>query len=175
MAHKNQQDFCERVKQMYPQYFEGKRVLDVGSLDIVGCNKGMFTDCEYIGLDIGEGKNVDVICPIEDYVSDTLFDVVISTEMLEHAEHWKEALLKMYCLLKEGGLLLITAGGDGRGEHGTVGHCEWASPYTNSYYLNISNEMFQQALTPSDFSVYFVRQDLEVNDFQFYGIKKINK
>lgn len=172
MAHENQQKFCLRVKEMFPTFFEGKIIVDVGSMDIVGCNKDLFVDCDYLGIDLGEGKNVDLICPVEDFYPNHQFDVAISTEMLEHAVNWEKALLSMYRLLKSGGLLVLTAGGEGRGEHGTIGHAEWASPFTNGYYRNISNEMFSGVLKPEMFDTYYLKQDREFCDIQFFGVKR---
>jgi hypothetical protein len=78
----------------------------------------------------------------------------------------------MYHHLKPNGLLLITAGGDGRPEHGTINHYPGVSPGTNDYYCNISNEMFLGVLHPLLFTSFFIRQDKPNCDFQFFGIKK---
>lgn len=88
-------------------------------------------------------------------------DMVISTEMLEHDPYWALSLEWMYDVLKPGGLLLITAAGDGRPPHG-IGR-------EHDYYKNISNMMFTSILHPGLFKTYFLQQ---VNqDLQFYGIK----
>ena len=63
MAHREQRFFCEAVRNTFPQYFNGKKVLEVGSLDINGSIRDLFQNCEYTGIDLGEGKGVDVICP----------------------------------------------------------------------------------------------------------------
>lgn len=47
MAHKAQITYCNQIKQLYPEYFIGKNVLDVGSMDINGNNRYLFTDCNY--------------------------------------------------------------------------------------------------------------------------------
>ncbi len=44
------------------QYVKGgNSVLDVGSCDYNGCYKPLFIGCDYIGLDLEKGPNVDVI------------------------------------------------------------------------------------------------------------------
>ena len=43
----------------YGNLFKNKKVLDIGSLDINGSNRFLFEDCNYLGIDVGEGKNVD--------------------------------------------------------------------------------------------------------------------
>ena len=49
MAHLNQQKFCKKVKEIFPNYFKNVSVCDIGSLDINGSNHYLFEDYEYIG------------------------------------------------------------------------------------------------------------------------------
>src|SRR5574338_625609 len=84
MAHPEQKAFCERVRNQYPSYFDGKRVLDVGSLDVNGNNRFLYTNSEHIGIDVGPGKNVDVVCVAHEYNEpDGSFSAIISTECFE--------------------------------------------------------------------------------------------
>lgn len=150
--HKEVIEFCQEIESKHPEHFEHKIVLDVGSQDINGNNQYLFTNCEYWGLDIGEGENVDIVCPVHLY-SETRqrhepeqFDTIISTEMLEHDCFWRESIQAMYHLLKPGGFLLITAAGKNRPEHGTRRTTPGASPFTPDYYQNITEKMIIEAL-----------------------------
>lgn len=187
MSHKEQIHFCKRVKKMFPEYFKRKTVVDVGSLDINGNNKRFFSNCQYLGIDLIPGKNVDIIGPAHEvlksigaeysakyrkYFLISKVDTIISTEALEHDRHIEATLLEMYKSLRKGGLLVITAGGNGRPEHGTTENHGWCSPATNDYYKNVSNEMFVKVLPPELFDTYYISQDRGNNDFNFYGIKK---
>lgn len=64
-----------------------KTVLDVGSRDVNGTYKPLFAGCEYVGLDIEAGPNVDVVVA-EPYhwqeLNNKQFDAVISGQCLEH-------------------------------------------------------------------------------------------
>lgn len=51
---------------------------------------------------------MDVVCSAHEFKSDEPFDVVISTEMLEHNRHWLASLANMCKLVKSGGVLLFT-------------------------------------------------------------------
>lgn len=88
MAHPQQKEFCLKVKSLFPECFDNVNVLDVGSLDINGNNQYLFTNANYLGLDIGPGPNVDIIKPVHIFAYQLqyheYFDVIISTEMLEH-------------------------------------------------------------------------------------------
>lgn len=173
MSHKAQRDFCKSVKKKYKHLFRGN-VVDCGSGDVNGNNRFLFDVryTNYLGIDLYHGANVDIIAPVPEVLKDidrhfmerfkvTGVDMVISTEMLEHDPYWALSLERMYEVLKPGGLLLITAAGDGRPVHG-IGR-------EHDYYLNISNEMFASILSPSIFQTYFLQQ---VNmDLQFYGVK----
>lgn len=169
--HREQVMYCKDIKNKFPRLFKRKFVLDVGSLDINGNNQYLFTDCSYTGLDIVNGKNVDVVCPIHEYQNKAQYDVVISTEMLEHDTHWKKSIIKMYDLLLPGGLLLITCATVGRKEHGTINHEPNASPGTPEYYHNIALDEFLTVIGV----LYFKKSEARINpisnDLYFYGLK----
>lgn len=92
----------------------GKKVLEVGSLDVNGSPRWIIELLEpesYIGVDMRLGPKVDLICNACNLVAifgAESFDVVVSTEMLEHAEDWRKAVSNMKRVLTPGGLLLIT-------------------------------------------------------------------
>ena len=170
IMHKEVKIFCESVKIRFPEYFINKRVLDCGSLDINGNNRYLFDRCIYTGIDIAIGKNVDVVTPVHLFEPFWNYDVVISSEMLEHDCHYVETLQKMFDLTKQGGLLMFTAAGTNRPEHGTAEHHSGDSPMTQNYYCNITVEMLLQALTLSEFSWFEISY---INtDIRFTGIKR---
>ena len=167
--HAGQKVFCESVKVQFPQSFKGKRVLDCGSLDINGNNRYLFDGCEVIGIDIGKGPNVDMISRIHNFKSAKPFDTVISTECFEHDEFYAHSIENIVChLLRPGGLFLFTCATTGRGEHGTVKKGPKDSPFTTSYYKN---------LTASDipclhlFERCYFRVNLNHCDLYFWGFK----
>ena len=166
--HKSQIDFCLSTKRKFPEYFKGL-TLDVGSLDINGSNRSMFVKGSYIGLDLGRGANVDVICPIHEYKPGFLFDCVISTEMLEHDRHYKESLKSMFDLLRVGGLLLLTAAANERKEHGTYRTNRKSSPFTLDYYKNVTREMIMGSLDMRKFKEFSLI--IDETDLQFWRIK----
>jgi len=107
MAHPQQRRFCESVKAKYPQYFKNKKVLDIGSLDVNGCNRDLFENCNYIGIDLGEGKNVDIIAAGNTYDGpDNYFDTIISTEVFEHDMFYPQTIQNVMRMLKPGGLFV---------------------------------------------------------------------
>jgi cyclopropane fatty-acyl-phospholipid synthase-like methyltransferase len=180
MAHLAQKLFIEKVKKKFPRKFHQQRVVDFGSLDINGSNREFFTDCDYTGVDISQGKNVDVVSKCHEFVTDEKFDTIITTEMLEHDMYWKESLANMLNLLRVGGLLVITCATTGRREHGTPRSDKgYSSPFTSAipewanYYRNLTEQDVESVLNCNEnFSNYEHSIEHNHKDYQFYGIKK---
>ncbi len=174
--HKEQTDFVISVKNKFKDKFINSRVLDIGSLDINGNNKFLFEDCEYIGIDIGDGKNVDIVCRGHEYKDELGFDVVISTECFEHDEFWKLTIQNAIELTRPKGLFLFTCATTGRLEHGTNVNAPWASPHTSkisNYYKNLTENDIRSVLdVDSLFSEYQFSVNYFSFDLYFWGIKK---
>ena len=176
MAHPHQIQFCKYVKSILPNKFTNVQVLDMGSMDINGNNRYLFEgDYSYTGIDIGPGRNVDVICRGHEYKTDKMFDVVISTECFEHDEFYPQTLKRMYELLKVDGLFLFTCATTGRGEHGTTRSSPESSPFTTDYYKNLEEKDIREVMDIENmFSEHqFISTQLHpFEDLYFYGIKK---
>jgi SAM-dependent methyltransferase len=185
MAHFYQQDFCTRVRSKHPQFFVGVnkeplQILDIGSQDINGNNRFLFfNNFEYTGLDIGPGKNVDVVSTAHKFDPGKQYDLILSTEVLEHDKYWKESLLNTNRLLKSGGMMLITCASTGRPEHGTRRTDEFSSPLTaqaegwEDYYMNITEADIKSVWDVEDiFAFHYFEYNAYSCDLYFYGIKK---
>lgn len=88
------------------------RVLEIGSQDINGTVRQYFEDAtEYIGTDMQDGVNVDMVINNHDILarfgSDT-FDTVIACEVLEHDRRFWKTAASLQAVLKPGGYLIIT-------------------------------------------------------------------
>ncbi|QGN57952.1 bifunctional 2-polyprenyl-6-hydroxyphenol methylase/3-demethylubiquinol 3-O-methyltransferase UbiG [Nostocoides sp. HKS02] len=93
---------------------KGKRVLEVGAYDVNGSTRPYlksFAPSEYIGVDIEDGPGVDIVCNAETLVErfgPQSFDVVLTTEMLEHVRDWRRVISNLKGVLRPGGVLVIT-------------------------------------------------------------------
>ena len=131
MAHPSQMGNFAIIKENYAEYFVTKKILEVGSLNLNGSIRTYFKDCEYIGCDVAEGRDVDIAIQGEmlEFPSNH-FDVVISTECFEHNPYWIETLSNMFRMLKSDGMIIISCASAGRGEHGTARTSPEYSPLT---------------------------------------------
>ena len=171
MSYYEQQQFCRDVKARFPAHFKGGRVLDIGSQDINGTNRGLFEGSDYTGVDLDHTRNVDVVCRAHllPYRPGT-FDCVISTEALEHDQWWELTLRKSVELLRPGGLYVMTCAAPSRPEHGTSKHSPTDSPMTAHYYRGLGVEDVEAVLRPM---TCFEQHEIRVrgNDLQAWGVK----
>jgi len=108
-----------------PEAFKDKRILEVGSRSVNGSVRPFIeklsSPSEYIGVDIEKGLYVDVILSAEDlldYFGKESFDVIISTELLEHVKDWRIVINNMKGVLKRRGKIYITTCSYGFQYHG---------------------------------------------------------
>lgn len=89
-------------------------MLEVGSYNVNGSVRPLVEahgPAAYVGVDQSAGPGVDrvVLCAdLVDAFGPGSFDVVISTEMLEHVEDWPATVAQLVDALAEDGLLVIT-------------------------------------------------------------------
>jgi hypothetical protein len=96
-------------------------VLEIGSLDVNGGVRDLFRDCRaYHGIDVVEGPGVDEVADAADWSRPDAFDVVVSTEVLEHAPRWPNVLTNAWCSLAAGGRLVMTCATDPRPPHSAI-------------------------------------------------------
>jgi len=99
---------------------KGRRVVEAGALNVNGSAREVIEAHEpasYLGTDMRDGAGVDQVCMAED-LPVCCADVLVSTEMLEHAADWQAAMRGMTEALAPGGLLLLTCRGPGFPVHG---------------------------------------------------------
>lgn len=173
--------FTEYVKGSFPEFFSNKRVLDVGSGDINGNNRFLFTDCNYDGNDVYAAPNVTVVSKTSALTFEPqTFDTIVSTECFEHDPEYKESFIKIVDMLKPGGLFFFTCASEGRAEHGTrrtsprdsYGTIGNVSGWTD-YYKNLDISDVNTSISLNDtFDQYDAYYNASSKDLYFWGIKR---
>ncbi len=161
--HEAVKNFIKQVKAIYPNAFVNNKVLEFGSYDINGSTREFFEDCEYIGVDWRRGPGVDILSLAHKFKSKEKFNVVISTEMLEHDKFAEESVKNMIKLLVSNGLLIITCAGPLRKEHEI--ECG-----IDEHYENIQPTQLESWIDKSLFKKFKI--EVSGEDIYLYAIKK---
>jgi SAM-dependent methyltransferase len=104
----------------------GALVAEAGSRNVNGSVRSYVESlcpAGYVGVDLEAGPGVDVLADAADLPSLGEFDVVISTEMLEHAPDWRGAMAGLVGALAPGGILVITTRSPGFPVHDYPSDC----------------------------------------------------
>lgn len=125
----------------------GGKVLEVGSRNVNGSIRPiverLVAPISYMGVDLEGGDGVDLVLPggIESLPECRPgYDLVVSCEMLEHAERWEAAFRAMARILAPGGTLLLTCRGPGFARH----NCK--SAYEGDYWRFTVDELEAAAI-----------------------------
>lgn len=117
--------------------------LDLGGANYNGTGRGRFPRAEWIGLDLRPGSGVDIVADAATWTPDRAYDVVVSTELLEHAREWRACLHTAWAALRPGGLLFVTCASTGRPVHSHSGLAELAE---GEHYGNVAPDQLAAAL-----------------------------
>ncbi len=150
MAHQQQLKFVSLVEKYLLRDNENNKILEIGSHDVNGSLRQLFSSSEYTGIDLSPGIGVDVVASGHEVgFQDDSFDMTISCECFEHNPYWVETFNNMYRMTKKTGLLVVTCASRGRFEHGTTRTTPNHSPGTKdvgwNYYRNLNEKDFESS------------------------------
>ena len=114
--HRLNLDFIEKNLKKYN--IKPESVLDIGSLDVNGNPRSLF-DCEYRGIDIVDGKNVDVVedvCNLSEFFPYG-YDVILCLNTLEHMKEFWRCIRAVKCASVDGAYLFLSVPGISFPEH----------------------------------------------------------
>jgi len=175
MAHIQQFRYISFIKQVLPDYFQAKKVLEIGSLNINGSVRIFFENSDYTGIDVADGLDVDIVSNGEDF-SDKAnsYDVIVSCECMEHNPMYEKTWLNMIRLLKTDGLMIMTCATFGRAQHGTSISEPTSSPLTiglgQDYYKNLTRIDFEFVDLSKFFVDFSFETDTSSHDLYFAGL-----
>ncbi len=159
----------------------GKRVLEVGSYDVNGSVRDgieMLGCAEYVGVDMRDGPGVDVVCDAVNLVERfgvESFDIIISTEMMEHVEHWRAAISNIKRVCKRGGLILITTRSRGFPKHDYPGDF-WRFEVNDMKTIFADCERLKLQKDPQDPGVFLLARkpqgfrEVDLSAHKLYGL-----
>ena len=187
MAHPQQLRFIEIVNEFFINSiklnFRPYKILEIGSFNVNGSPRDFLEDehTEYIGVDLCEGKGVDIVEYGHNIKLDSnTIDFVLSCECFEHDPHWIGTFQNMYRMTKPGGIVAFTCASIGRLEHGTTRTNEAHSPGTQfvglDYYRNLTkNDFYINFNIDSMYSQHVFFFERSCRDLYFVGQKNGSK
>jgi hypothetical protein len=116
--HKSVYDFIADA--VTKSYVAGNDVLEAGGMDVNGSVRPFIetmSPASYVSTDMRDGPGVDRVCLAENLPPHSA-GLVICTEMLEHAEDWRAAMLGVAGALRPGAWLALTTRSPGFPLHG---------------------------------------------------------
>lgn len=173
----------EFIKQnLRAKEIKGKFVLDVGARDLNGSARELvaqFKPKEYVGVDIEAGPGVDQIIPADkliDSFGEGIFDVVITTEMLEHVQDWKTVVHNLKAVLGPGGVLYITTRSKGfpyheyPGDHWRYELADMQAIFEDFDITVLESDpsepgVFMKAFKPADF------MEVDLSGYELYSMQ----
>lgn len=129
---------------IFPADVCGKHVLEVGSMDVNGSPRSVILPLKparYLGVDVSPGNGVDLVCDasqLTEKVGREKFDLVLSTEMVEHVRDWRGVFLELKRAVAPGGLLAVTTRSPGFKYH-AYPNDHWR--YTPDHMRSIFSDM----------------------------------
>jgi SAM-dependent methyltransferase len=111
------------AKSIAPEEVRGKRVIEVGAYDVNGTLRPILEawgPAAYVGVDLMPGPGVDEVCEAEQLVErfgPESFDLVVSTEMVEHVRDWRRVFSNLKRICRPDGLVVITTRSPGYPYH----------------------------------------------------------
>ena len=109
-----------------PEEIRGRSILEVGARAVQGLEMSVRPGLEalapsrYVGVDIEAGPGVDEICDageLRGRFGDESFDVLVTTEMLEHVRDWRRVVHNLKHVVRPGGALVATTRSRGFPHH----------------------------------------------------------
>lgn len=122
-------------------------VLDVGGRDVNGSPRLLFPGSSYVVIDLADGPGVDVVGDARQWRPGSPVDLVLSVEVLEHAQDPQALLTAAWECLVPGGQLIVTCATDPRAPHS--GH-DGGPLHPGEHYANVAPEDLKEWLEPWD-------------------------
>ena len=128
---------------------EDANVLELGGRDINGTTRGLFPGSKWTSLDLYPGPCVDIVADATIWVPDLEYDVVVATEVFEHAPGWPQICATAFKACRPGGRFIATMAGPGRPEHSGIDGGSALHP--GEYYGNVNPDELRRVLVDVGF------------------------
>lgn len=114
--HPSAKKYGQKFFELYLGVPDGKKVLDVGAMDLNGSLRSVCpAGVDYLGVDLEAGSGVDVVLdnPYKLPLATDTFDACVCTSCFEHCELFWVLFLEIMRVTKPGGMVYINAPSNG--------------------------------------------------------------
>jgi len=144
-----------------------RKALELGAYNVNGHCRGLFPSVtEWYGIDLRPGPNVDETANAETWKPQKRYDLVLCTEVLEHARHPEAIVETAHKALRKKGFFIMTCATTGRAPHSNDG----AHSGFKDYYRNITLTEMDDWLRHSGFRILRLEQNRQACDL--YALAK---
>ena len=143
-------------------------VLEFGSRNLNGSVRSIIQAPTYVGVDLYEGPDVDIVGDAATVdLSPQRFDMVVCTELFEHADDdiCAAIVANAWRHLEDGGTFIATMAGPGRGPHSAL---EATSLQPGEFYRNVDSDLLASWLEDVGFEAEI---DVAGLDIRCVGVK----
>lgn len=143
-------------------------VLEFGARNINGSLRQVISANRYVGVDITNGWDVDIVADAATVTVPGLFELVACAEVFEHADDATCAamVLNAAAHLESGGVFLATMAGPGRAEHSAV---DGGPLQGGEFYRNVDNDLLDSWLAAAGFASWSI--DVRGDDIRCLATK----
>lgn len=142
-----------------------RSIVEIGGRNINGSVRQLFSADSYLSLDLHDGPGVDVVADACEWAPLTTPDLVICSQVLEHAPQAAEMVARAHSWLAPGGVLLIATVGGAWPPHSAI---DGGPVRPGEFYRGVSTSDLAEWLSP--FGHYTCRS-YESGDRFAIGIK----
>lgn len=114
------------------------RIVEIGSRDVNGSVRPIFAGHDYTGVDAAPGPGADVVADGAAWGDEAAYDLGLCCETLEHTAEAGAVVANLRRIVRPGGLLILTAAGEGRAPHSAV---DGGPVRPGEYYANVTPAM----------------------------------
>lgn len=132
--------------------------LDIGGRDVNGTVHRLLPGVVWTVLDIEPHPSVDIVADIATWEPVGEYDMVLSTEAIEHISTWPRIIDAGHAVLRPGGYMLVTGGSTGRAPHSCTGMVPVPA---GEHYRNVAPVELERAARDAGFSDIHVEYNPE--------------
>jgi Methyltransferase domain len=134
-----------------------KLAVELGARDFNGSARGYFRVGRWIGVDVAPGQGVNVIADAATYWPPRPPELVLCTEVLEHAPAAGAIVANAGMMLAPGGWLVLTAACPPRAPHSGLDGRAWV--FVGEHYANVEPRRLRRWLAPLEVLAFEAHRD----------------